>query len=235
MSAKLIPGLLVLLFSANAVYAAVPAEPAKTAHQAARTPTDPAATIKQFRDEYKKTYDDMTKANKDKEVKSSDVLNKMSAASKYAFGRAVKYYNDKTPGLSTNSLMRLMMSPESEHMPVDLMLKKAQQLGEVVKNGTPEQREAAQLQLEMMDLAGIRLEGNNMNSKEFDALRILMSIDLQAMPHAIPVVKRVTKNLRDGSKSVEESVKDGMTGMKGSLEDFIANCGKGQGAVALFK
>jgi hypothetical protein len=213
MSIKLSTAFLTLLIVSTTAHAIEAAKP-KAAHEVAKevSSTNQFKAIEEARKEFRE---------------KKGVVKNMSKESLRAFDIAVKAYTDKTPGLSSNSLKRLLLSPELEYLQGKGIVEQVEALSRIKATGTKEQQANADIKLELMDLLGIRMTAKNFTSKEVEALRVLLSINLEEIPAAAPVIKAIVKNLRNGELSLEDSVKNGMAGMKGTLEDFINKCGKG--------
>lgn len=211
MSSKLSIALLAVLMMGSAVHAAPPT--AKPRVVAPVNHAENMKTIEDFQKEYKAKNGDMSK---------------IEMSRKRAFITAIKSYSDLTPGLTNSSLMRLYLAPEFQSLQGKDILAEVQNLAKMRSSGVKEQVEAANLKIELMELAGFRLDASNMNKKEFEALRVLLAIDVQAVPKAVPLMKKIVENLRKGPSvmTVEAAVTEGMKGMKGTLEDFINLCSK---------
>lgn len=229
MSAKLIPSLMALFFVSNAAFAAGPVEAPRAARPAHATVADPVKVVTEYQARYKSTFEDLLrenqKAGNKKTPTSADIFAKMNdRAALQTFARATQQLAAKAPGLRADTVSRLILASDNLQLPKEVLIKRIEQIGEILKGNDPAKKDAAQSMVDMMEIVSVRMHEISPTAPEYKVLQVLIGIDLQALPNAVPVVKAILRGLNDPNKKPEQAVQEGMTGIKGTLEDFVRLC-----------
>jgi hypothetical protein len=231
MSAKLIPAMIAAIFIANTVHAATRGtEPSRAGHAAPRT-ASPAEVVSEFHSNYIKSHEELLKEGK-KEPTFADIISKMNnEKGLQTFNRATEALSAETKGLQANSIRNLILSSDQTHLPKEVLLKRIADLGVMLKQGG-ESKEHAEVMIELMEAVSIRLHELNpkTDAVELEFVRVLMSIDLQKTPSAFTVVKIVAGQLIQGKVTFKKAIEVGMLGIRGTIEQFVALCGRRKAA-----